>query len=147
MAFHDASSAPCRSTGSLPSWIQQSGSIAPWRPDTKHIQASNSFAELLSCVCTVYILSLRNRTVEAKQMYNLQRFLNTTLLCSYMKKHTVVNRTFVLVLLRCFILDIGWNLQSSQRFSSSFSFLPVLTHCSSKTQYHFFFDPLGVPHG
>ena len=139
IAFRDASSALFRSTGSLPSWIQQSGSIAPWRPE--HIQASNSFAGLPSCMCTVYILSLRNMTVEAKQMYNMQRFWNTTLLCSCMKKHIVVNR----ILSWCFIFNIGWNFQSSQRFSSSLSFLPVLTHCLSKTQYHAFFDPLGVP--
>lgn len=91
IAFHNAVSAPFQSTSPLPSWIQQAGSIVPRRPGTKHIQASNSFAELLSHICTVYILSLRNMTAEAKQVYNLQRFLNTTVLCSHMKKHTALN--------------------------------------------------------
>lgn len=77
MGFPGALSAPSQSTGSLPSCIEQSGSRAPWRPDTKHTQAANSLAELL---CSVYILSHRNRTVEVRQMYNLQRFWNTTLL-------------------------------------------------------------------
>lgn len=77
MGFPGALSAPFQSTGSLPSCIQQSGSRAPWRPDIKHTQAANSFVELL---CSVYILSHRNRTVEVKQMYNLQRFWNRTLL-------------------------------------------------------------------
>lgn len=77
LAFPGALSAPFQSTGSLPSCIQQCGSRAPWRSDTKHTQAANSCAELL---CSVDILSHRNRTVEVKKMYNLQRFWNTTLL-------------------------------------------------------------------
>lgn len=77
VVFPGALCAPFQSTGSLPSCIQQSGRRAPWRPDTKHTQAANSFAELL---CSVDILSHRNRTVEVKQMYNFQRFWNTTLL-------------------------------------------------------------------
>lgn len=36
--------------------MQQSSSVTPWRPDTKHTQASDSVSEFLSYMCTVHIL-------------------------------------------------------------------------------------------
>lgn len=129
------------STDSLPSWIQQPSiqhgySVALWRADTKHIQATSSFAELPSCILLFIFCPLGSWELKPSRGTTCRgSWMQVS--CAFLWKTWSWKQNFVLLLLRCFILDIGWNSQSSQRFSSSLSFLSVLTCCSSKTQYHF----------
>lgn len=125
MASPGALSAPLQSKGSLPSCIQQSGSRAPWRPGTKHTQAGNSFAELL---CSVYILSCRNRTFEVKQMYSLQRFVEYDSALLLYERIYSFKQNFVQILVRYSILMQDGIFKVTKDFllpSPSFLFLHI----------------------